>query len=241
MQRKLDRNPIGWLEQRTWSARLVTWSWLAIMISVLGLGVGEASGPSPMYNFQWMESFIAWLLAGSMAMSAAASFRRERESGVLELLLVSPLRVGEIVSGRLRGIWGQFAPAAVFLFIVWIYLETAFPYPSKIRLISILFFAGTFAILPIVGLYYSLRETNFISAFIRTLCVGLVLPVVLGRIAPQLGFWIMAPEVWQELFPEGFFNFVTFLLQIVCGTVIWSRLHRNLSQRRFAFQRGRSF
>src|SRR5262249_40990849 len=28
MRRKLERNPVGWLEQRRWTGRLVTWGWL---------------------------------------------------------------------------------------------------------------------------------------------------------------------------------------------------------------------
>ena len=33
MRRKLERNPVGWLEQRTWSSRITTWAWLAVTIS----------------------------------------------------------------------------------------------------------------------------------------------------------------------------------------------------------------
>ena len=45
----------------------------------------------------------------------------ERESGVLELLLVSPLGEKQIIAGRLSGLWGQFAPAAVLLLAIWAY------------------------------------------------------------------------------------------------------------------------
>src|SRR6185436_14392499 len=34
MRWTLNRNPIGWLEQRTWTGRLVTWAWFAIIISI---------------------------------------------------------------------------------------------------------------------------------------------------------------------------------------------------------------
>ena len=39
MRRKLERNPIGWLEQRTWSGRLVTWGWFAVLISIYSAGL----------------------------------------------------------------------------------------------------------------------------------------------------------------------------------------------------------
>src|SRR5438876_1559811 len=58
----------------------------------------------------------AWLLIASFTAAAAGSFRRERENGFLELMLVAPLGEWQIIGGRLRGLWGQFVPAiAVFL------------------------------------------------------------------------------------------------------------------------------
>src|SRR5664280_1738223 len=118
MRWKLERNPIGWLEQRTWSGRLVTWGWFAVLISIYSAVLTDR------HFFQDanpLQEIMAWLLAGSMAMSAAASFQRERETGVLELLLVSPLGENQILSGRLRGLWGQFLPAVVLLLAVWSY------------------------------------------------------------------------------------------------------------------------
>ena len=52
------------------------------------------------------------LLMGGVAMAAAGSFRRKRENGVLELLLVSPMGVWEIIAGRLRTLWNKFFPAS---------------------------------------------------------------------------------------------------------------------------------
>jgi len=42
MRRKLERNPIGWLEQRTWSGRLVTWGWFAVLIAIY---IGDPGRP----------------------------------------------------------------------------------------------------------------------------------------------------------------------------------------------------
>ena len=110
MRRKLARNPLGWLEQRRWSGRLVTWSWFAIIISVQSAVLTDSNF---FRSYGGAQAVMAWLLAGSMAASAAGSFRRERETGVLELLLVSPLTTGQIIGGRLRGLWGQFLPSIV--------------------------------------------------------------------------------------------------------------------------------
>ncbi len=109
MRWKLERNPIGWLEQRTWSGRLVTWGWFAVLISIYSAVLTDHQF---LMNGDDLQETMAWLLAGSMAMSAAGSFRRERDTGVLELLLVSPLGENQIISGRLGGLWSQFLPAA---------------------------------------------------------------------------------------------------------------------------------
>lgn len=90
MRRALDRNPVGWLEHRTWSSRLMMWSWLAVGISVYS----EVLSDDGLFRqaFLSVQSALGFLLVASIALSAAGSFRRERETGVLELLLVSPLR-----------------------------------------------------------------------------------------------------------------------------------------------------
>ena len=122
-----------------------------------------------------LQKFMAWLLLGVMAVSAAGSFQRERETGVLELLLVSPLSVGQIIGGRLRGLWGQFFPALIFLLGVWTYLAGLFPDPERDSGM-IPFYCSSFLTLPVIGLYCSLRRRNFISAFLFTVFLGLVVP-----------------------------------------------------------------
>jgi len=188
-----------------------------------------------------MEFGLSWLLAGSIAMAAAGSFRRERETGVLELLLVSPLRVSEIVSGRVRGIWGQFIPAVALLFISWLYLASAFGHGGQQAIAPILFFAVTFATLPVVGLYYSLRESNFIFAFVWTILVGILLPVFLSGIVPVFAHWLnweprqFSPTFWQTFIADDHFNLLTSLIQIGLARTLALRLQQNLSSRRFAF------
>lgn len=172
MRRKLERNPIGWLEQRTWSGRLVMWGWFAMMISLYSAAL---NGNNVTRLLNDLQTFMAWLLIGVMAVSAAGSFQRERETGVLELLLVSPLSEEQIIGGRLRGLWGQFFPALVVLLGVWIYLAGVFPDPYR-NLGMIQFYCSAYLTLPVIGLYCSLRRRNFISAFLFTVFLGLVIP-----------------------------------------------------------------
>lgn len=91
MRRVLERNPVGWLERRTWYGRILTWLWFGGVITFYSLMlVEDAYLRGPMG--QTAETWIGALLAISLAATSAASFRRERETGVMELLLVTPQR-----------------------------------------------------------------------------------------------------------------------------------------------------
>jgi ABC-type transport system involved in multi-copper enzyme maturation permease subunit len=234
MRHKLENNPIGWLHQRTWSGRLVTWGWFAVVVSLYSAVITDRN------FFQGgnkSQSVMAWLLAGSMALSAAGSFRRERESGVLELLLVSPLAEIEIISGRLRGLWAQFLPAFGALLGLWAYFLT-FDLHSRNDAGLIFFYAVTFLTLPVIGLYFSLCCRNFISAFSLTLVVGMLAPIA----APAtLGFvWyivnggaptslFLSPEIRASGFPA--------LFQIVFALHCWTSLRNRLKNRAFPLER----
>ncbi len=253
MRRKLERNPIGWLGQRSWSGRLVTWGWLAVVISVYSLALTDTV--SSRY-FAGLQHSIAWLLLVSLAATAAGSFRRERENGVLELLLVSPLLEGQILGGRLRGLWGQFLPAMGLLLGVWFYLE--FLVEGRGGSVGVGFFAVSFLTLPVVGLYYSLRQENFLSAFLFTVVMGLLAPVLVQQ-AIALLVELFEPSAFQVYggaaglryrgstpfavpVPFGLLglvrsNVVAVGWQLACAGWLGLRLHRALLQRNFNFNR----
>ena len=233
MRRKLERNPIGWLEQRTWSGRLVTWGWFAVLISIYSAVLTDR------HFFEGanvLHETMAWLLAGSMAMSAAGSFRRERESGVLELLLVSPLGESRIISGRLRGLWSQFVPAAGLLLAVWTYCSTFLPHGGDAG--AIFFFLVTFLTVPVFGLYFSLRCRNFLTAFLSAVAVGLVLPLVLpGVLRAMWLWWDYHPGSTWDMGPSWPAAVGQFLLALVC----WDRLHHRLTKRAFPLERTQTY
>jgi len=236
MRRKLERNPIGWLEQRTWSGRLVTWGWFAVLISIYSAVLTDR------HFFEGaneLHAIMAWLLAGSMAMSAAGSFRRERETGVLELLLVSPLGENQIISGRLGGLWSQFAPAASLLLTVWAYCSTFLPARGDSG--TFLFFLVTFLTVPVFGLYFSLRCHNFFSAFLSTIAVALVLPLVLPEAIRVMWWWLNYASSglnfsW-EMRPSGRAAICQGLLAVFC----WDRLFLRLKRRAFPLERAQVY
>jgi ABC-type Na+ efflux pump permease subunit len=225
MRWKLERNPIGWLEQRTWSGRLVTWGWFAVVVSIYSAALTD----SHFQSYAAMHRAAAWLLAITMAASAAGSFQRERESGVLELLLVSPLGENAIVAGRLRGLWSQFLPTVALLLFVWVYIAGVAPSGREGQAIA--FYAGCFPALPVIGLYFSLRCRNFMSAFLWTLLVGLLLPLVAVPVV-GLVFWL-----WQA--DNSYFDFGIHLSgwaafwQVVIAACCWPLMLARLKKRSF--------
>jgi ABC-type transport system involved in multi-copper enzyme maturation permease subunit len=234
LRRTLERNPIGWLERRTWQGRLVAWSWIAVLISIYTYVVSGS------FYLRWLDAFqsaLGWLLTGSVAASAAGSFRRERETGVLELLLVSPLSARQIVLGRLRGLWAQFLPAFALWLGVWLYLGSVVPWPLPLGRIGS--FVSLYFVLPVVGLYFSLRCRSFLTAFVWTVLVGYGLPSIAGR-ATAAGLLAVADEggglgLWPDM---GILPTLAILLAqggLACWA--WRRLNRALEQRAFPLER----
>ena len=252
MRRKLEHNPIGWLEQRSWSGRLVTWGWFAVMISVYSAAFNNTDVSR---SLDILQKFMAWLLLGIMSVTAAGSFQRERETGVLELLLVSPMSVGQIIGGRLRGLWGQFLPAFFVLLVIWLYLGTIFPAEQAAPGVM-WFFCGSFLSLPVIGLYYSLRRANFISAFLSTVLMGVAIPYGLQLIFKLgLQFFVSIntfgfPGVAgfrgdNTLVALFFYKLLPFILSpffvtfVQWSIAIWTvrRLFRDMESRNFTFSR----
>jgi ABC-type transport system involved in multi-copper enzyme maturation permease subunit len=225
MKRKLEANPIGWLEQRTWSGRLIAWGWLAVIVSIYSVILSDSNF---FQRTSVPQNVMAWMLVISMAITTAGSFRRERESGVLELLLVSPVSERTIISGRLRGLRSQFLPAFGLLLVVWVYL-------ASISLTlgadgdAIVFYATTFYSLPIIALYFSLRCRAFMTALLAAIGTGWVFPLIVGSI---FAFWLQA-----DVPVTGYTPWPVSLVQACVAAVCWKRLHARLKTRSFPLDR----
>jgi ABC-type transport system involved in multi-copper enzyme maturation permease subunit len=98
--RTLDRNPIAWLQEYSWTARLTKWGWLVVVLVTEYVVLTRFDrGRSP-----YWQPLLAVALGLGIAFSAVGSFRREQETGLLELLLVTPLSVRQLLGGRFWGI-----------------------------------------------------------------------------------------------------------------------------------------
>jgi len=224
----------------------VTWGWFAVIISLYSALLTDRDF---FRGYSSMQRAFAWALAVTIGMSAAGSFQRERETGVLELLLVSPLGESAIIWGRLRGLWGQFLPAVVVLLGIWLYFSSLFNNITDSDII--LFHAATFAALPVIGLYFSLRCHGFITAFLLTLAIGLVVPLLLPALLAFAWQTYLGMNYWGVIAPRSFAvasatpgpirnpYATAATCQIVLAVIYWKALYRRLRTRAFRLEESR--
>jgi ABC-type enterochelin transport system permease subunit len=132
--------------------------------------------------------------------------------------------------------WAQFTPAIALLIGVWVFVSTFEPDVSGWEG---MWFSVSFLTLPIIGLYYSLAKTHFLSAFVWTLLMGYLFPILLANVG-----MIQRMILWQLGFPAAYLppsqtgiGAIWALLQIILAIGFGHLLHRNLEQRRFALER----
>jgi ABC-type transport system involved in multi-copper enzyme maturation permease subunit len=254
LRRTLERNPVGWLERRTWGGRSLQWTWLAVLLTLWFGELTHAWGRLFDFEGQDLLELLGWLLAGTLAVHAAGSFSRERENGVMELLLVTPLGEGRIITGRLRGLGGQFLPAALLLLGLWLYAALVW----QTSVVWFWFFAVTFLTLPATALYFPLRCRHRVHALAWTVGAGLVLPLLANGPALRLSAWLgswerlssagRAPACSYEPSPPFWALFrdlpdtiastlVPMAVQVVISVALGLWLRHCLAQRKFVFQR----
>ena len=205
----MDRNPIAWLQEYSWTARLTKWGWLVLAI------VGEVFGPQN----------VMWVLIGAIAFAATASFRREQEAGSLELLLVTPLGEWQLIKGRLWGLFCHFLPA-VLVWTVFRYMQGVLAPRSGNYLVDVLTLCSSFLTLPLLGFCLSFTRLNLIAAFLLCLIVGVVLPQWLGELLTGYVRLVAGRRAWNVLVWFSIF-------QLSLGAISAFYLHTLLRQRRF--------
>ncbi|MFO1460900.1 MAG: ABC transporter permease subunit [Verrucomicrobiota bacterium] len=110
MRHRLEDNPAYWLACRHgWLSRCL-WVLAGILtVGTLGLALAVGFDPDSPWTYAWMLagtlwSVVALLLYLATAMQAVRLPAETRRSGVLELLLTTPLSEARIVDGQWRGL-----------------------------------------------------------------------------------------------------------------------------------------
>lgn len=231
MRRSLERNPIGWLEKRSWQGRTTAWVWLAVMIS-FATGLAHEAASNRRGDVEGLD-VLMWLLIGTLALLAAGSFRRERETGALELILVTPLSERQIISGRLRGLWSQFLPSVAVWIAVVIYLSSS---ERDWHVGQFVFFAVQYVIVPVIGLYFSLRGRSMLLSWLATLFACFALPAFFQLLLRIMSVWLwdlLNFSLFEALPPRPV---ITASVQVIIASLLLWRLYVNLRQRSFSFR-----
>ena len=176
LSRALTANPIGWLQHYSPSARMVKWGWCLFVIIV------EVILSANSTDLYFAQAGVGLVLLLGLTFSATGSFRRELETGAFELLLVTPLRERQLITGRVRGLWRQFLPAILVYGAGLIYLTSGWSnqHYEREAWLSLARTLTGFCALPLIGLYFSVQRWNFFAAWLAACLIGLA-PAKLGR------------------------------------------------------------
>lgn len=184
----LDHNPIAWLQQYSWKARASKWGLcLAFVVLECNMMGGGLDG------IERLQVLLVLVLAAVFTFVGVNSFLDEKKTGALELILITPLSVNQIIRGRVWGLWKQFFPA--LLILAGFYASAAssssrFIYyrePRETMMNMMLVLTG-FLTLPIFATYFALRVKNLIVAGALT-WVAIILAPLMGYGAIDQLFW----------------------------------------------------
>jgi ABC-type transport system involved in cytochrome c biogenesis permease component len=155
---------------------MVKWGWCLFVIIV---ELVFSANSADLYGAQ---AGVGLVLLLGLTFSATGSFRKELETGAFELLLVTPLRERQIITGRVRGLWRQFLPALLLYGAGMIYLSSGWSnhYYALETWQALARTLTGFCALPLIGLYFSMQRWNFFAAWLAACLIGL-LPAGLGR------------------------------------------------------------
>lgn len=231
--RTLDRNPIAWLQEYSWTARLTKWGWCFVVLGLELIVLMDVSTPS---FIQW-QTRLTILVGIGLAFSAVASFHRERQTGALETLLVTPLRAEDLIKGRLWGLWGHFLPAFAILLLCWVFAP--FEYLPRQRNLASLALT-LYLTVPAIGLFFSLLRTNFFVSWLLTCGLGVALPLMVANYLRRPVWLLVRANLPSGAIPNFDYLFFGMIagVEFACAGCALMLLHRNLARRTFALRGG---
>ncbi|MCW5556393.1 MAG: hypothetical protein KIT22_00880 [Verrucomicrobiae bacterium] len=171
-RRRLGQNPLLWLQHRTVAAALTRWGWLTVVLAIWIFSLGDLM-------FDLSATVAPLVLLGGMVFSAAGGFRAERENGTLELLLVTPLRPGQLLQSRWLAHLREFVPPVLLQLFLVAYAQGSF------RRVGVewsgwnWWLISSLVTLPWIGLWCGLRARHFLSGVLGTAFWGLLVPLLL--------------------------------------------------------------
>jgi ABC-type Na+ efflux pump permease subunit len=245
MRRLLDRNPIGWLQQYSWRARTTKWGLCLAFIIIETIAVSVLQNSFDLLDSMTiLQIFLLFIVSIMFVFVGVSSFQTEKQSGALELILITPLRVSQIISGRVYGLWKQFLPAYLVIGTCHVAVLLLFVHPwrglysparevldSKQLLAYFVIILG-FCNLPLFATYFALRVKNMIAAGVLTTVAVYLAPVfgVMVFLGPLL--FLAGGTNVKDL---SFIAAAIFLGNILFAGLTVFLLHHSLSRRIYSF------
>jgi ABC-type transport system involved in multi-copper enzyme maturation permease subunit len=200
MRRKIENNPLIWMEYRTaWSR-----SARSVVLAILILAESYVMLIDPFSAmFLYTQLIAAFVFVFLMCVTASSSFQREKENGAFELLLVAPFSEEKLIWGRLRAVWSYYKPAGlVFLLFIAAALtgdDRLFAVNETFRLHLISVGASAVTV-PVAGLYFALTRKNFLVILTSTAFFAIFLPYFFWDVFQGLT-WMVHDTI--HVFPLG--------------------------------------
>lgn len=240
---RLSRNPLVWIQHRTVAAALTRWGWTLVVMVVWML---IASTGGWMGGFPGHFSVPVWVaplfLLGGMAFSAAGGFRAERENGTLELLLVTPLSVNQLLHSRWLAHLREFLFPVALQFSLSIYVEGLWRRAGVDYTRFNWWLVAALLCFPAIGLWRGLRARSFIAAVLGTVFWGVLIPAL----AALVFLAVERPGFFEgpALLEDGGLNFflqtrldwgvLPAVFQLLVGVIALVVVRRELTSRQFA-------
>ena len=218
--RVLDSNPVAWLQEYSWKARVSKWG---LCLFFLLAEWGAAAFPREGRDFIFL--LLLWVLAGCCTFEGISGFLEEKRSGSLELLLVTPLSSNKIILGRAWGLCKQWLPSALVLatlHVPWRWSEDP-DWADNVAWVAIVV-CGFFA-LPFFATYFALRVKHLVAAALLT-WAALCVPVCFAASALQF----VPVNAASGLLPPILLVFEALFVWLACRL-----LQHSLARRIYAF------
>ena len=251
MRQTKEKNPIAWLQQYSWQARLNKWG-LCLLFVLLDCYVIDANQP---YNIGVMVTALLLIMAAAYTYAGVNGFLQEKRSGALELILVTPLSVKQIIFGRVWGLWKQFLPSVLVVIGSDIAVHTMLPpvsfgfsdhpYISSWFLVKDIEIVAIYLTLPMIATSFALSARKLFAASAWTVLAGfgpaLVLVIIwMNPIRWMHSEMLFSMSISGRDFVSGFDLTIIFLLCILAAQVVvtifaYRHLRRSLARRSYAF------
>ena len=172
----------------------------------------------------------------AMAVDASKAFSEDRRSGLLELVLTTPMNSGEIVRGKILALKRQYLmPIALVVFIDIILFISGIPYTGRADLWMLLlvggcgigFLVADLYVMAWAGLWFGLKTNNTWRAVRQTVLFVLILPWCIWLMCMALLGGLSNGSFGSDAGLLGFGVAIVMFATNYVGMVGWASNHLN--------------